>query len=337
LREKIKHFLEFLKLYPGRIGITSHANADPDALASSLAMCSIIRNFTSDSPSLIFPEGISKVSRRLLNYLNMDVEFCEDLKENINALIIVDASTLNQLGALKSHIERFRGRVFLIDHHIPNQELIEFCYDSIIESEVATSVIVYKISKEIGVNLSKNELFLILSGILFDTRRFTFASSTSLRVASEIIERGISYTDVVNSLQQKMDLSEKIARLKAAGRMKLYRLDNWLIVTTEVSSFESSAARALISLGADVVFVASRKDNLVRITARCTNLFYEKTKVSVGQDILSKIGEMLGGSGGGHHLAGGATVQSDTLTALKECLELLSKATNLNLKQIKVN
>lgn len=337
MKLKIKCFLEFLKLFSRSLGIISHANADPDALASSIAIRSIVESVTNYRPPIIFPSGISKVSKRVLDYAKVNVNFYEEIIDNIKALIIVDTATLSQFGALCNDVIQFKDRIFLIDHHLPSIELTRLCYGSIIKEEVATSVIVYEISREIRVKLPKTELFLILSGILFDTRRFMVASSTALRVASEIVESGVSYTTVINSLQQEMDVSERIARLKAAKRARFYRFDDWIVAVTNVSSFEASAARALIGLGADVVFVASEKDGTVRVSARCTNSFYEKTGISVGYQVLRRVAEILGGSGGGHHLAGGATVSGNSETVLEKCLEFLSNAIGSSLRYIKTD
>jgi len=337
LKRDVERFLKFLSLFPKNLGVISHANADPDALASSLVVCSIVKKMTGYHPSVIFPEGISRVSRKILSYTEVSLEFYEEMKRSIKALIIVDTATLNQFGPLCNKVKEFKGRAFLIDHHIPDSDLIGLCYDSILKEEVATSVIVYNISKELGVQLSTNELFLVLTGILFDTRRFMIASPTALKVVSEILESGVSYSAAIESLQQEMDVSERIARLKAAGRIKLYKLDKWLVATTKVSSFEASAARALMNLGADVVFVASDKDDFVRISARCTRSFYEEAGISVGQHILRKVAEAFSGSGGGHHLAGGATVVGDIDAILEKCVELLSNITHLSIKRIKID
>ena len=337
MKPEIKRFLEYLKLFPRDLGIMSHANADPDALASSVVTRSIVEKVTGYRPSIIFPGGISKVSRGVLSCAKVNIDFYEGISGDVKALVIVDTATLSQFGPLHEDVKEFKGKVFLIDHHLPNAELMRLCYGSIVREEVATSVIVYEISKEIGVELSTAELFLILSGILFDTRRFMIASPTALRVASEIVESGVSYAAVVDSLQQEMDISERIARLKAAKRAKLYRFNDWIVAVTSVSSFEASAARALMNLGADVVFVASEKDNRVRISARCTRSFYEKTGISVGYQVLRKVAEVLGGSGGGHHLAGGATVLAGSEVALEKCLEFLSDVVGLSLKHIRTD
>ena len=61
-----------------------------------------------------------------------------------------------------------------------------------------------------------------------------------------------------------MDLSEKIARLKASQRMKVYRKGDWIIATAEVSSFQASVARGFLNLGADVAIIVGEKKGKIK-------------------------------------------------------------------------
>jgi nanoRNase/pAp phosphatase (c-di-AMP/oligoRNAs hydrolase) len=126
-----------------------------------------------------------------------------------------------------------------------------------------------------------------------------------------------------------MDLSERIARIKASKRAKIVRIDKWIIALSQVSAYQASAARALIDIGAHIAAVAGQKDKEVEISLRCTREFTEKTRIHLGKDIAKPLGEALSGMGGGHAMAAGVNGTSDPKTSLKQCLRLLKE----NLKE----
>jgi len=334
LRGGAERLLEFLDSAPGAVAIATHANADPDAVGCAVALREGVARAVGRDLQLIFPEGVSRTSRRIIERSGARLSYAEGGVEGLSGLILVDLASPGQLGAARAMLDELRGRVFLVDHHVPTRDLLELCWGAVVREEAAASVIAYEICAELGVELPREALFLVLAGILFDTRRFTHATPAALAVASEVLRHGVPYSDVVEALQQEMDLPERIARLKAAGRLRLYRLGDWLVAFTHVGSFEASAARAILSLGADAVFVVSERNEEVRVSARCTSRFREGAGLSLGEDVMPRLAELMGGSGGGHHLAGGALVRGTSEDVVAKCLEILSEKLGLEARQL---
>jgi nanoRNase/pAp phosphatase (c-di-AMP/oligoRNAs hydrolase) len=126
-----------------------------------------------------------------------------------------------------------------------------------------------------------------------------------------------------------MDSSERVARLKACRRMRLFRIREWIIALSHVSAYEASAARALIATGAHVAAVAGEKNGNMEISLRSSLEFYKKTNVHLGKDVARELGEYLHGMGGGHATAAGVNGQGDIETGLKKCFLILkTKLTN---------
>jgi len=161
-------------------------------------------------------------------------------------------------------------------------------------------------------------------GILYDTRRFTLVSNETFAVVMDLLRAGANYGKALELLRTTMDKSEKIARLKAAQRATLHKIRDWIIVTSHVSTYEASACRAFIDLGADVAFVVAEKDNEVRISARAAQEFYEKTSINLAK-IMEKVGKVIGGVGGGHATAAGANGIKNGEEGLKEALKILKE------------
>ncbi|MBI5253478.1 MAG: hypothetical protein HY930_03660 [Euryarchaeota archaeon] len=176
-----------------------------------------------------------------------------------------------------------------------------------------------KISGRIG--------FALLIGILADSAHLKFATKKTIKMVSEILEKtNADYERALSLLEVSEDFSKKIAHLKAAQRMELYRVMDFVLVTSEVSSFGASAARALALLGADCAFVGSVKKNEVQISARASSNFIKKTGINLGRDIMPKIGEFINGGGGGHTGAAGAKGRGNSISrALSECIRLVQE------------
>ena len=163
--------------------------------------------------------------------------------------------------------------------------------------------------------------------MIFDTRRFFYADSETLAAAIELIEAGAEYEKCVKSLLIKPDRSERIARLKAAGRVKVHLIGDWIVAISKIKAFEASACRGLIELGADVAIVGgSPSTDVVRFSSRSTRDFYEKTGVSLGSDLMEPLGQLIEGEGGGHANAAGANGKKNFEKAMDRSVELIRGA-----------
>jgi nanoRNase/pAp phosphatase (c-di-AMP/oligoRNAs hydrolase) len=70
---------------------------------------------------------------------------------------------------------------------------------------------------------------------------------------------------------------------------------------------------------------SSTKEGL-QISARASPGFIKETGLHIGRDVMSKIGEFIEGSGGGHSGAAGAKgKKGDMKKALEECIRLVQE------------
>lgn len=321
-----KRFRDFiLNLKPRRCVILCHHNADPDAIGSAYAL-SYLLNFLLPNVDvrIVAPEGVSLLSSRLLSYLS-DVLIFPDF-DFADLIVMVDTCTLIQLGSLSSKVLNSNTPLLVVDHHLPNDEIKGRASLLIIdENASSTAEIVFSFFEELGVDLSGDVAFALFAGLFFDSRRFIFASSNSFRMAAVLLDCGVNYGDVLRVLSTQMDLSERIARLKAAQRLRILRIKDWVIALSYVGSFEASAARALVDLGADLALVVGGEKGSIRLSARSTKRFYEETGLHLGRDLMKPIGELIKGGGGGHATAAGANGVGDVDLVLEICIKLLKE------------
>jgi nanoRNase/pAp phosphatase (c-di-AMP/oligoRNAs hydrolase) len=299
-----KQFLESL-LKHHNILFLCHKNADADSLGSAYALMRACGGRIGVSDSL------STMARLLAERLQVDVAIAPR-PGDYDLVVAVDTSTLEQTGY------RALGQCAVIDHHTPG-DLLEVCDFSLTRSASSTAELVYHVYKANSLEIDAEIAFVLALAIVTDTGHFRYADAKAFSIMADILAQGgIRYADVSDFLSHvPVDLSCRIAMLKAASRLTLHRYGNLLIAESRVSSFGAQAATSLISIGADIAFVGSEKDGENRISGR--------VRRGVDLDIarlLHDAGRKFGGSGGGHHAAAGVVIKGDLDKALQECVDM---------------
>jgi len=307
----------------GRVAVVTHRNADPDAIAASIAAKSLLEAMGARA-CIALPEGASRASKRLLSRAGVEVGECGD-PEGAESILVVDASNTTQLGGL-APLARSKP-LYLIDHHAPG-DLAELAREALVAKAVSATQHVVHAAHSLGFRLPGGEATVALGGIIYDSKRFQIADRCSFLAAALLVEWGGDYDAALEALTpprergRGMEYSERVARLKAAQRLVFSRVCGELIVAvTHVSAFESSAARALLDLGADVAVVVGGGGELrasVRLSRRAVDSGIRASEVA--EYIASK----LGGKGGGHDAAGMAHISGDVSPG--EAVEALARS-----------
>ena len=169
--------------------ITTHINADFDALASMLAA----QKLYPDS-LVVFPGSQEKNLRNffiqsmvyLLNIANVkDIDFDE-----IKRLVLVDTRQPGRIGKFASILDRPGLEVHIYDHHPPTANDIQGT--RVIQEQLgATVTILSEIIDKKKINLSPDEATIMCLGIYEDTGSFTFPSTTErdFRAAAFLLAR----------------------------------------------------------------------------------------------------------------------------------------------------
>jgi phosphoesterase RecJ-like protein len=309
-----------------RIVLLCHHNADPDAICSAYAMASLIKKCKPQvSVEIGAAQGISRLSKHILKYLPINVEAQPNVEE-ADVIMLLDTNTIQQLNNLADKVKASKAPIIVIDHHVAHPETEKMAKLCITDENVSsTCEIVYNFYKQLNVKVEENEAKALFLGIAFDTRHFVLANSSTLKAIAELIDVGVNAQEALAILSLPMDFSERVARLKACKRAKLFKIGDWIIALSHVSAFQASAARAIIDLGAHVAVVAGQKNESLEISLRCTKEFHEKTGIHLGRDIAKPLGEYLKGMGGGHSTAAGVNGFGELEAGLKRCLKLLKE------------
>lgn len=310
-----------------RILVLCHKNADPDAICSSYALLNLLKMFKPDLEVVVAaPESISKVSKMILERFPMEVTHEEPNFKTFDAAFMVDTNTLRQLGEWGERMCAASLPIIVIDHHAPHPETEKVASLCICREDIsATCEIIYELFKEVGIKPSRDVAETLLLGIAFDTRHFMLSRQSTFKIVSEIADLGVNIQEALQILAVPMDISERIARLKACKRMKTMRIYGWIVAFSHVGSFQASAARMLIDVGADVAIVGSEDKGELLISMRSSNEFYNKTGIHLGRDIAAPLGQLLQGMGGGHTTSAGVNGRGDLKTAFNFAAKMLKE------------
>jgi nanoRNase/pAp phosphatase (c-di-AMP/oligoRNAs hydrolase) len=325
----VPSFLRFASRFK-RVAIVCHPNADPDSIGSACALQEYLRGKCKGMETTILtPDGINSVTERLLAYLSLKVE--DEIPRSTDLFLLVDLSSLDQIPSIKEAVES--GIPFaILDHHVPDSSTKERAAFSIIKEKSSTCQVVFE---TIGSSeLSKAALNALLVGLIYDSRRFLISPNQSISSAYRMMELGADPAKAIALLAMEEDPSERMAKLKGAARIKLYKAGRYNIALTNVGSFEASVARALINLGADLALVISENGKEHRISSRSTDAFFKSSGLNLAKDVMQPLAAIFSGHGGGHPTAASTNASCDGESMMSSALGLISKKLGCELKEI---
>ncbi|TFG09650.1 hypothetical protein EU538_04370 [Candidatus Thorarchaeota archaeon] len=315
--------------------ILGHQNADPDAVSSMYALSRIHRHLNPGGESTLACDDMSKISAQVLQHFDCCVEITDAPQGEFDLIVLLDTNSRLQLGDAIAPYVTDPSRTVIIDHHEPNPETKEISEFIILDSEKSsTCEMMVDIFHDLDIPIDSQTANLLLTGMIFDTRRFFYANRATLEAAVVLIDNGANYDECVKSLISRIERSERIARLKAAGRLKIHNIGKWVVVTSKIGAYEASSCRALIDVGADVAIVGGRPSrDVVRLSSRSTREFSRETGINLGKDVMEPLGETIGGTGGGHMNAAGANGNRNRGKALKQAVELIRQSIAIRRKE----
>jgi len=298
-------FLSFLSSHSqDRLVISTHRKADTDGLASAFALHSYFPN------SLIAVDELDEGAKGLAEKLGIKTVVLKELdRKNYTGLIVVDTASYTLLEPAKQW-----NILLVIDHHHPEGRDMKSEIMIVDEDSPSTAEMIAWLLPSVD----EKSAFALAAAVISDTARFKSGSAETFRTLAKLMDIcGASYCELLELGEPELRSDVKSAVLKAFQRVSIVYAGGLVIATSEVGSNESDAAQA-ITEAADVAFVASWKDKEreTRISARA-----RKSCHVALNEVMKEVGVSLGGNGGGHPKAAGASVKVHTQEALKRCVD----------------
>jgi nanoRNase/pAp phosphatase (c-di-AMP/oligoRNAs hydrolase) len=304
----------------GRILLTSHQQADIDAIASVLTLQYLINHRFPDKNIRIFFNGMKGIASKFSTELIETGTQTLPSPGEIDLSILVDGNNFSRIGC-DQYFETFSGARIIIDHHVPPETFPQNVQISFIDLNRPSCVEVLYDLLEKGEVLPLNLRRLMVAGMYSDSKNLTLCDSRSFHILAELLGNDLKLGDITQLLHEEATLSERIARLKGAQRADVKQIGSWIITSTNVSSFEAQVDNGLIALGADVAFVISKqKGGKCRIIGRASSILLKTGRFNFGE-LFQAIEGVEIESAGGHPGAAGISFTGDPDQVLKEILK----------------
>ena len=305
------------KIQPKTI-ITSHVNADFDAIASMLAAQKLYPESV-----VIFPGSQEKSLRDFfissVSYLfNMESPKNIDFSK-IRRLIVVDTRQPRRIPAVADLLKRKDVEIHIYDHH-PDKKGDITGDVNIIKPTGATVTLLARLIREKSIVISPEEATVMALGIYEDTGSFTYAATTEadLLAAAFFLSCGANLNTIAD-LTAKEIRTDQVAWLNELLNEKISHTINGVEIHIStisspgyISDIASIVQMVMKIDNLDVFFAIVLMETKVNIIARS-----RIPEVDVGT-ILSAMG------GGGHTNAASATITDKTLAQVEqEFIEIL--------------
>ncbi len=304
--------------------VMSHANPDGDAIGALLATGLALHTLENKTVHMYNESAIPAVYR-FLPYVNT-IHQTVDMDKGYDAVVVLDCGAIERTGLIAPKI-RHAPIIINIDHHMTNTR---FGHLHIIDPDAcATSEIIYRLIKMMGIEFDCHMAKAIYTGIFTDTGSFRFSNTNeaAFAICSEMIQIGADPYEVAQRVYGQYSL----------GRIKLLNLalDSLEISPNGKMSIMSLTQDMLDSTGTeaedvDGIINYARRIEDVKIAALIHETAgdgrvrrqYHVSLRSDGDVNVARLAATFGG--GGHANAAGFSVEA-ALPELKEKMMELSE------------
>jgi tRNA nucleotidyltransferase (CCA-adding enzyme) len=300
--------------------ITSHTNADFDALASMVAAKKLY-----PGARLVFPGSQEKSMRDFFLESALYAVEVDRLKnidvDEITRLILVDNRNPARLGKLAGALKRPGVSVHVYDHHPPAAGDVKGEVE-VIEEVGATTTIMVELLERRGLPITPLEATIFALGLYEETGSLTFVSTTErdARAVAYLLSRG-AQLNIVSDFMSRELTAEQVAILNSLiESAKSYDINGVRVVLSvmAVSHYIPDIANLAHKIrdmeGLDVLFLVVQMGDRTHVIGRS-----RIPQVNAGR-VLEELG------GGGHAMAASAAVREMTyLQTSERLIEILKR------------
>ncbi len=300
--------------------ITTHINADFDALASMIAARKLYPQAT-----LVFS---GSQERNLRNFFLHTTSYIFDFKKlkqidfhGIKRLILVDTRQRSRIGKFAQLLNRDDVEVHIYDHHPDSEDDIHGQME-VIREVGSTTAILARIIKERGIPITADEATIMCLGIHEDTGSFTFPSTKpeDFLAAAWLTEQGANHNLIADMLTREFT-AEQVWLLNDLTRSATTRVINGIevvisTVTREeyIGDFAVLVHKFMEMENLNVIFALAQMEDKIYLVARS-----RLEDVNVAEIALAF-------GGGGHPQAASATIKNKTLIQVERSLQALLRS-----------
>jgi phosphoesterase RecJ-like protein len=300
MTETIQQIIEVIRCNSSFL-LTTHEGPDGDAIGSSLALASFLRNIGKDV-TVHYRDPVPDLYAFLPG---ADTVLPHIPDKQFDVAVVLDIGERKRAGSEFCEFSRVTTTVNL-DHHLSCSNFGDF---NLIDSSAAsTGILVYRIAHAFGYGFDRDTALCIYVATITDTGSFRYSNANreAFAVAGEMIECGVNAWDVAEKLYENQPQRRLELLAKCLPTLDVFKDGQAASVTVTSDMYASSGADAELTdgfvnyprsiRGVEVaIFFRQLEDNKFKVG------FRSKGKVNV-----AAFSRALGG--GGHHNAAGCTV-----------------------------
>jgi phosphoesterase RecJ-like protein len=282
--------------------LTTHEGPDGDAVGSSLALASFLRNIGKDV-TVFFQDPVPD----LYSFLpGADTVLSHIPDREFDVAFVLDIGEKKRAGAEFCAFSRVATTINL-DHHLSCDKFGD--YNLIDSRAAATGILVYRIARASGYSFDRDTALCIYVAIITDTGSFRYSNANreAFSVAGEMIECGVNAWGVAEQLYENQPQKRLELLSKCLPTLEVFKGGQAASVTVTHDMYSTCGADAELTDG----FVNyPRSIRGVEVAIFFRQLEEKKFKVgfrSKGKVNVAAFSAALGG--GGHHNAAGCTVE----------------------------
>lgn len=285
-----------------------HIHADGDALGSCFALAALLQDMEKQATVVLEEEPLPVYDKIVGEYTLQSVSTPYDF------VILVDCNDVSRLG---KRADLVVGDMACIDHHRTTDSLPPLYY--VDDTAAATGELVYSFASLLGQIDTQTALCLYFA-LVSDTGCFRYSNTTprTLRIAAELMEKGIDTVSVSRDLFETFSLKKMQYRSSCISSMQLLENNRIGICTLPYETMQKQELTMDDTEGiANLILTI---DSVVMGV-----YFHErepgKWKVSLRSDESTDVARIAATFGGGGHLrAAGYSFEGTEETAIKQLL-----------------
>lgn len=292
-----------------RFVLTSHARPDGDAVGSALACCQVLRAMGKHA-DVVLHDGVPRIYRSL-PFADQVVQ-ANVVNGNYEAAIILECDSIN-----RTRLQGLENRFLIsIDHHVSGKP---FAHVNWIDPHaIATAEMVFRLSREAGVNISPEIATCLYTALMTDTGSFMFqgTNENTFALARELVLAGADPAHCAQGIY--FAHSEAKIRLlgEALRNLHIESLIGWVWVTQEQMAICGAREEDCEGLVNYVLSIGN-----VEVAAFFRELPDGRFRVSLrskGKLDVARVAESFGG--GGHQCASGCSVDGPLTETVRQIL-----------------
>lgn len=318
LARDMQHAGEVLRS-AGQVALACHVNPDPDAIGSMLGLGLWLR---SQGKQVVCSWGNDPFQRPRWLPILPGSELIVDPKDfptEPEAMVALDTASPDRLGPLAAAAEASECAI-VIDHHRTNPG-----FGTIIlldPNASSTSEMVFRLIRSIGGTITAETAACLYAGIVTDTGRFQYESTTpaTLRVAAELRSHQFDHTAIARALFE--DNSLAALRLSAIALERVVHVPELSMAWTYVLQADLAVDGVDMSETDDLIDLVrtAREADVTCIVKQQRDGNFKVSLRSKGMTDVGAVAKSFGG--GGHRLAAGFT----SYTGLAETVRRVEEA-----------